>query len=148
MTLTLRAFPVSLYNHAERFAGLIVAACGTVLMAVAAFPSLAAVSPNLVDASVAYAEMAGLCAMIGTAALVHARQRTTQTRGALFAATSLWWAATLAFFPSALVFDLIGLVAILASVASLGTSREDDPTELIGATILASLYGRARPYGA
>lgn len=148
MTMTLRAFPVALYNHAERFAGLIVAACGTVLMAVAAFPSLAAVSPNLVDTTIAYAEMAGLCAMIGTAALVHARQRTSQTRGALFAATTLWWAATLAFFPTAPIFDLIGLVAILASVASLGTSRDDDPTELIGSAILASLYGRPRSHGA
>jgi hypothetical protein len=92
--------------------------------------------------------MAGLGALIGTAAMLHARQHTANTRGALFAATALWWAATLAFFPATPVFAQIGLVAVLAAVSSLGAAQEDDPTELIGSAILASLYGRPRSHGA
>lgn len=146
--MKIRAFSTGLYNHAERLAGLIVASCALVLMAVATVPSLVTVHPNLIDPTIAYAEMAGLGALIGTAAMMHARGRTTNTRGTLFAATTLWWAATLAFFPATPVFALIGLVAILACVSSLGASREDDPTELLGSAILASLYGRPRTHGA
>lgn len=144
----LHPFSTGLYEQAERLSALILAACSTVLMTVAAFPSLMAISPDLDDATLAYAEMAVLGGITATIAMLHARHHTAPIRRALFAAATVWWTAALVLFPATPIVDVIGLVAVLACVSSLGVGDET-ASEVVGsAASLVSLNGRARPHGA
>jgi hypothetical protein len=143
--------PVTLYRHAELLCGLVVAACGAVLMSVAVNPDLAAIAPDSMLTQTVYAEFALMACVIAGSALLHARGGSQVSRTGLWLTTALWWVGTALFFNLSPIFGLMGTVASLACIASIGaTHREAEPVPAIvtldGSDRFGplSLYGRSR----
>lgn len=146
MCMKFLKLPKTLYRHTELLCGLVVAACGAILMAIAMSPSLAAIPPESGVTQIVYAEFAMMACVIAGGALLHSRGHGNVPRAALWLTTGLWFAGSFIFFSLSPIFSIVGMVALLSCVSSVGWTAEDDDS-YVPVVQDASLLGRLSLYG-